>query len=517
MSVQFNHLYQPDAAGSTQAAACPAGDALQPAQHSLPAAAGGSAGLAQVERALLKLQTLRNTLQSIGSSAASSRQHSLRASRTVSASGGTAVCSPEASSGQLLGGMTVQSSSAEAVTVSHEGAAAGAGALLAERSSSGVPASAREWIKQLSQRIQQAGTGETSTAAQLEEAVASLQAQQADTAAADAEAAIDSEAAVGSAAVRNSASSSHGSPAVQSNLVADTAADGATTALVFDPCLESVGHTGVSRCSSRVGQRADTPLLKLLDTGCPSEASEESACSPAVAAAAAAAVSAAAAVAAAAACQETAADAEVSTLAAELGAGSVATPTGSVPSNPWVARLAMTGLGSPNWSTATATSVSTAEDASQPQGIAYKPSTLAGSNAAAGVQQQPASNLSISCAEVAIQGAGPESPSTAPHLVSNQQHPKLQDASGEAEATSAAAAAPVAAGEVAVAGSEGAVAVPPAGRLQHVLDASDDTALLLSLAFKLDMLAKKFGGQVGTAHMCHGSSFKIATLNLCVA
>jgi hypothetical protein len=29
-----------------------------------------------------------------------------------------------------------------------------------------------------------------------------------------------------------------------------------------------------------------------------------------------------------------------------------------------------------------------------------------------------------------------------------------------------------------------------------MLDASDDTALLLSLAFKLDMLAKKFRGQV---------------------
>jgi hypothetical protein len=95
-----------------------------------------------------------------------------------------------------------------------------------------------------------------------------------------------------------------------------------------------------------------------------------------------------------------------------------------------------------------------------------------------------------------MQGAGVALPSAAPHLVSNQQHPEYRGFSVDAAATSAAASAPVAAGEVAVAGTEGAVAVPTTGRLQQMLDASDDTALLLSLACKLDMLAKKFRGQV---------------------
>jgi hypothetical protein len=445
-----------------------------------------------VERALLKLQTLRNTLQSIGGSAASSRQHSLRASRAVSTSGGTAVCSPEASSSQVLSGGPVRSGSAGVAPVSYEGAAPSCDLPPAAQSNA-APVTTREWIKQLSQRIQQAGTADTSTAAQLEEAMASLQAQQADAAA---EATLDSAEAIGSAAVGMVASSSHGSSAVQSNLTADTAIAGDTTGVVSSPGLEPARHTGVSRCSSTVSQRAETPLLKLLDSACPSEASVESACSPAVAAAAAAAVSAAAAVAAAAACQETAAEAEASTLAAELGAGSVATPTGSIPSNPWVARLALTGPGSPNWSIATATSVSTTEDASQPQGVDYAASITAGSSAPAGIQQQPASTPNRSCAEVAMQGAGPASPSTAPDLVSQPQHAEHQEVSVDTAATSTAAAAPVAAGQVAVAGSEGAVAVPPTGRLQQMLDASDDTALLLSLAFKLDMLAKKFRGQV---------------------
>ncbi|WIA09197.1 hypothetical protein OEZ85_008607 [Tetradesmus obliquus] len=173
------------AAISTQLAVEPAADALQAAQHSLSSSGGGSPGLAQVEKALLKLQSLRSTLQSLGSSAASSRQQSLRGSRAISATGASSVCSPEASISQLpgvgSGSALANPGFAAAVAPSLEDAASSA-ALPAEQGDAAAT-STREWIKQISQRIQQAGTGDTSTAAQLEAAMASLQAQRADIAA----------------------------------------------------------------------------------------------------------------------------------------------------------------------------------------------------------------------------------------------------------------------------------------------------------------------------------------------
>jgi hypothetical protein len=503
MSVQFNELYQLEgdlaaagtAVATSQLAAGPAVDALQAAQHSLSSTAGGSPGLAQVERALLKLQTLRSTLQSLGSSAASSRQQSLRASRAISATGESALCSPEASSSHLPGGSSsgvfAQRGSAAAASTSPEDAA-GLTAPPAEQAEAGT-VSAREWIEQLSQRIQQAGTGDTSTAAQLEAAMASLQAQQAGKTAAVADYPGEP-AALADAA--NWSHSSQGSLSVQLIADSDTAAAFAATAAMplSELPAEPAENNGIgsSSSSSRASPRASTPLLQLLDSHCTSEASEESACSPAVVAAATAAAAAAAAVAAAAACEEAAASAGDSTVAAELDAGRAGTPTGDMLSNPWLARLAFTGPGSPNWSTATANSVSTVEEASQQQDNAYGSSTAAGNNAPPGAVQQPAADLMPSSAMESVQADG-----TAAHSELLPVTGHLQQQSRDmAAAAAAAAASPGAAGGAAVGGSEAVVPAAPSGRFQQMLDASDDTALLLSLALKLDTLAKKFRGQV---------------------
>ncbi|KAF6266513.1 hypothetical protein COO60DRAFT_1704 [Scenedesmus sp. NREL 46B-D3] len=279
------------------------------------------------------------------------------------------------------------------------------------------------------------------------------------------------------------------------------AAVGATTAMLSDPGLRTAGNTGVRRCSSMVSQRARMPLLQLLDSGCPSDASEESACSPAVAAVAAAAADAAA-FAASAACDEAVAIAEVSMLAADHKTSSVATPTGDSFSNPWVARPALTEPGSASRSTATAAGVSTAEEPSQPHGTAYANSAAAGSSAPAGVQQQPAWDHICRGIEHGAQAGYLASPRTGQPPVNSQLHAANQESGTCAAAAAAAAATTRPAGDVIVGGLEALTAAPPAGRLQQMLDASDDTALLLSLAFKLDTLAKKFRGQVSMGCVC---------------
>jgi hypothetical protein len=507
MLMQFNNLYQAEgdlaAAGtaidSTQLAAGPTAVEMQ-LQQGLSSAGGASPGLAQVEKALLKLQTLRSTLQSLGSSAASSRQQSLRASRAVSLTGGTAVCSPEASSSQLPAG----NNSGSGPVVQPDSAAAALPNLAESASLTAQPGrevdaaavSTREWIKQLSQRIEQAGTGESSAATQLEAAMASLQAHQVDTAAAAAAAGHPEEAV---ALALAGTASTQGPHVVQSSAAVDAAAE-AAAAVESQMKLPSQLTAGScsSSGSSMASQRASTPLLQLLESGYSSEASDESACSPAVAAAEAAAEAAAGAVALAAACQEAAAaGVEVSPEPAELEAGRVGTPTGEGPSNPWLARLAITGPGSPNWSTATANSISTVEEANQPQDEGYAGSLDLGGSALSGAHQQSAWDPVPSAAMQAAKGSPAASHSAQLQPASSRLQPTQQLSGADAAAaTAAAAGAAAAGGNVAVSGLGAVAATTASGRLQQMLDASDDTALLLSLALKLDTLAKKFKGQV---------------------
>jgi hypothetical protein len=200
-SMLYNDLFQPSAdadnaesampaltaspvslpAGLTSAVPAATGSAAAPAFRPVQAAqaasamSAGASGMSRVDQALEKLQSLRSTLRSISSSGAGpsslplSARASLSDSRTASlqlntrdhSSSSTLQLQAQSSSGVIQEGSTV--AVAAGVSLRHV-AASGNGAPGEPAAASTALASAKDWIRQVSERLQQVSAPKVSAA-----------------------------------------------------------------------------------------------------------------------------------------------------------------------------------------------------------------------------------------------------------------------------------------------------------------------------------------------------------------
>jgi len=179
-SLQYNSLFQPTAEGSgvepvssgPSASSTETWGTAAPAVHAgsiVPASSGATAtaqaaGLTRVDKALEKLQSLRSTLRNINSSSsvgptsrplsAGPSQSSTRTASLQLPPADVASVAPLAahSCGELL-----QSKSAHAIVPVMSGAAAVAGAASIPPSAGSALASAKDWIRDITERLQQVG------------------------------------------------------------------------------------------------------------------------------------------------------------------------------------------------------------------------------------------------------------------------------------------------------------------------------------------------------------------------